>query len=721
MRPFTLLLFFISTLCFANTDKDSKKNTPSTLKEVTVYLSGAQIERTATIQLIKGTTEFLFDRLSPNIQESSIQISGLKSASILSINFGINYLSKQDKSVEVETIQKEMKRLNEDYKSQDNIITGYNEELYLIQQNRALGNTTEVVSLEKLQKFSTYFRTRITEIKQKVQNATTIKSDLNAQVSDLRKQLSELNVDEKVQTGEIKIKLNTEIPADLKLIIKYNVNEAGWFPIYDIKAEKINTPLQLAYKAHVYQNTGNDWNNVKLTLSTSDPNTNNVKPNVDPKYLNFISKYSNYNSNRATKSYNYKYNPLVKTVSGVVTASSDGLPLPGVSIIEKGTSNGVQTDFDGNYSIKTASGKDLQYSFVGMQSETLPIHSSIMNVTMLDDLNALEEVVVTGYSGRNSNSKITGAVSKITMDELLRGQAAGTHISRGSGQPGQTANIIIRGRNSLSGNTEPLYIIDGVPVDQDDFRELSQNEIKEMSVLKNEDATAIYGNRARGGVILISTKEGDFTSNGDFIEEGITNTRFEISKLHSIPTNGDVTVIEIENYEVPATYSYFAAPVLNENIFLTAEIENWEQYNLLPAEANVYFEGSYSGKTTINPQSTTEKLTISLGVDPNVVVKRTQPKDFKKNAFIGSNKIIAKHYEIELKNNKSSAIDLVLFDRIPISQNKDIKIDDIETGTSKYDNKKGILKWTLKLEANVKKTYKFSYSIKYPKNKRVNL
>lgn len=710
MRHITFLLFFISALCFANTDK--KNNTPSTLKEVTVYLSGAQIERIATIKLAKGTTEFVFNKLSPNIQESSIQISGLKSTSILSVNFGINYLSKQDNSQEVEDIQQRIKDVNNKYISQDNIITGYNEELYLIQQNRSLGNTTQVVSLEKLQKFSTYFRTRITEIKEKIQESTSVKSDLSAQISDLKKQLNELNVDEKVQTGEIKIKLNTEIATDLNLIIKYNVSEAGWFPIYDIKAEKINKPLQLAYKAHVYQNTGNDWNNVKLTLSTSDPNTNNVKPNIDPKYLNFISKYSNYNSNRATKSYNYKYNPLVKTVSGVVTSSSDGLPLPGVNVIEKGTSNGVQTDFDGNYTIKTKGGKDLQYAFIGMQSETLPIHSSIMNVTMLEDLNALEEVVITGYSGSTSSSK---RVSD------LQGQVAGVNISTGSGRPGQTASIIIRGRNSLSGNTEPLYIVDGVPISEENIRNINENEIANISVLKEAKATALYGNRGAGGVILISTKEGDFTSNGDFIEEGITNTRFEISKLHSIPTNGDVTVIEIENYEVPATYSYFAAPVLNENVFLTAEIENWEQYNLLPAEANVYFDGSYSGKTNINPQSTTEKLTISLGVDPNVVVKRTQPTDFKKNAFIGSNKIISKQYEIELKNNKSSAIDLVLYDRIPISQNKDIKIDDIETGSSNYDDKKGILKWTLKLNANVKETHKFSYTVKYPKYKRVNL
>ncbi len=240
-------------------------------------------------------------------------------------------------------------------------------------------------------------------------------------------------------------------------------------------------------------------------------------------------------------------------------------------------------------------------------------------------------------------------------------------------------------------------------------------------MLKDAEASSLYGNRGANGIIIINTTKGEFTSNGDAIEQGITNTRFEIKKQYTIPNDGDVTVIEIENYSVPATYAYFAAPVLNENVFLTAKIGNWEQYNLLPAEANVYFEGSYSGKTNINPLATTDSLTISLGVDPNVVVKRTELNDFKKNQYIGSNKIINKAYEIELKNNKQSSIDLVLFDRIPISQNRDIKVEEIETGNSDYNEEKGIMEWKVNLKPNDKNTFKFSYAIKYPKLKRINL
>ncbi len=674
MKNILLLFFIVSTLGFAN-----KKNTSSTIKGVTVYLNGAQITRTTTVSVPVGTTEFVLDNLSPNIQESSIQVSGLKQASVLSINYGINYLTKKNYTKTIDSLQTEKDVLYDKIQIEDQLISGYNEELFIIQNNRKLSSDTETVSLEKVKAFANYYRTRITEINALVYKSEKQKKEYNASILLIQKQLQELNVDDKVQTGEISLKLNSAVTEKLDLIIKYNVTNAGWFPIYDLKAEKIDAPINLQYKAHVYQTTGIDWDDVKLTLSTSDPTTNNLKPDVNTKFLNFISPYSNYQNQRATKSYNYKYNPMVKTISGTITSSSDGLPLPGVNVIEQGTTNGTQTDFDGNYTLRvTGESNNIEYSYVGMQSEVLPIHSSTINVSMQEDTAQLNEVVVVGYGSTR-----------------------------------------IRGNNSVKKEKDPLYIVDGVPMDAKDFNQLDQNSISNINILKDASATSIYGSRAANGVVLVTTKR--TTSNGDFIDEGITNTRFEIQKNYSITSNGDITVIEIDKYSIDATYSYFAAPVINENVFLTAKIGNWEQYNLLPAEANVYFEGSYSGTTNINPYATTDSLTVSLGVDPNVAIKRSQNKDFKKNAFIGSNKIITKNYDIELKNNKPTSIDIVVLDRIPISQNKDIKVDDIETGTSNYDKDKGIMEWKLKLSSNESKKLNFGYTLKYPKYKRINM
>ena len=688
MKNLFTVLLFCTTFTFATNP------IPSSIQKVTVYTNGAQITRTATQELPIGTKQFTLEKLSPYIEESSIQISGLGEASVLSINFGVNYLSKQQTDKKIENLQLQIKALQDEIQFEDGLIAGYKEELSVIQTNRRLGNDNQVVSLEKLQQFASYYRKRITEINTAVYQSEKKKVTLNHSIENMNKQLAEFNAGDEVQTGEITLKLNTVKAQTLHVIIKYNVSNAGWFPVYDLKATKINAPIQLAYKAHVYQTTGNNWKNIKLTLSTGDPNTNNNKLDLQPKYLNFINRYSTYKRNRATKRVTYKYNPFVQTISGIVTDESG--PLPGVNVIIKGTSIGTQTDFDGRYTLKANGGKELQFSFVGMQTETLPIYSSVMNVNLEADNNVLDEVVVTAYGAQKNSTPISTA---------LVGKAQG---------------INIRGISSIKANANLLFVVDGIPVDNSFYTNLNEGDIESVEVLKGASAS-IYGNRGIGGVIAIKTKKNKATSYGDSIEQGITNTRFEIKKEYSIPTDGDITVIEIDNYSVPASYAYVTAPVINENVFLTAKIGNWEQYNLLPGEANVYFEGSYSGKTIINPQAVTDSLTVSLGIDPAIVVKRTQLNNFKKNSFIGNNKFINRAYEIEIKNNKNTAVALTLSDRIPVSQHKDIKVDNIETGTAIYLRKKGLLTWTLQLTANQSKKVGFSYTLKYPKYKRVNL
>src|SRR5690606_24694829 len=336
------LLLFIS---FLTINISFSTNPNSKIENVTVYLSGAQITRTANVKLPIGTTELKFDKLSPYIQEQSIQISGLKNASILSINYGINYISKQNQTEQIETFKNQIKTLQDNIQLEDDLIAGFNEELLIIQTNRNLGSNNQVVSLEKLQQFSKYYRTRITEIKTQIYNSEKNKNNFRMDLSEIQKQLNELNANDKVQTGEIILKLSSSMPTELNLSITYNVTNAGWFPIYDIKANKVNAPLDLVYKAHVYQNTGDNWDNVKLTLSTNNPNINNIKPELNPQYLNFISLYNNYPSHNVTKRYQYTYNPMVKMVSGIITDAS-GSPLPGATVIEKGTTNGVQTDLD---------------------------------------------------------------------------------------------------------------------------------------------------------------------------------------------------------------------------------------------------------------------------------------------------------------------------------------------------------------------------------------
>ncbi|NAS30624.1 mucoidy inhibitor MuiA family protein [Flavobacteriaceae bacterium R38] len=243
---------------------------------------------------------------------------------------------------------------------------------------------------------------------------------------------------------------------------------------------------------------------------------------------------------------------------------------------------------------------------------------------------------------------------------------------------------------------------------------IDQSQIKTIETLKSAAATAIYGSKASSGAVIITTKT-------VIEEENLTSKEFEIKKRYSIPSVNDVTAITINDFEVKANFEYFAAPLLNENVFLTAKLAAWEQFNLLPGEANIYFDGSYAGKTFIDPFQTKKELTISLGIEPNIVVERKQVNDLKSTQFIGNNRIVNKAYELNIKNNQAKNIPLLVMDRIPISQNKEIKIDDIIYNDADYDDKKRLLTWKINISSQETINKSFSYKIKYPKGKRINL
>ncbi len=207
-----------------------------------------------------------------------------------------------------------------------------------------------------------------------------------------------------------------------------------------------------------------------------------------------------------------------KTVTGKVTAASDGLPLPGVNVIVKGTERGDVTDMDGFYSISVAPDETLVFNYLGfVDQEILVGDQTIINVSLKDDTEALEEVVVVGY-GSVKKDDLTGAVSVVDTEEMqkqatndvtqmMQGRVAGVSITT-DGQPGAAPNVRIRGIATfgLGAGAEPLYVVDGVPVDG--IRDINPNDIESVSVLKDASAGAIYGNRAGNGVIIITTKSG---------------------------------------------------------------------------------------------------------------------------------------------------------------------------------------------------------------------
>ncbi|WP_298237049.1 TonB-dependent receptor [uncultured Algibacter sp.] len=221
-------------------------------------------------------------------------------------------------------------------------------------------------------------------------------------------------------------------------------------------------------------------------------------------------------------------------IQGTVSDSSN-MPLAGVNIVEKGTSNGVVSDFDGLYSITVDGEATLVFSYLGFVTKEIRVTtSSTQNVQLEDDLESLDEVVVIGY-GSQLKEELSGSVSsvdvealekvpQVSVDQMLQGRAAGVTVTQNSGQPGGAVSVKIRGVNSINGSTEPLYIIDGVPVSGDSqntsgsgrnisnssspLASINPRDIASMNVLKDASATAIYGSRGANGVVIITTKKG---------------------------------------------------------------------------------------------------------------------------------------------------------------------------------------------------------------------
>jgi len=613
-----ILLILCSISVFANDIR-----TKATPKEVIVYTGGAQVTSDVNVSIPKGTSIVRIIEVSQFINQNTIQLGGLKDVSILSIGFEVIAYPKKAVSDRIKNLQLDISSKQREIAILQNYIKGLEEEESILTSNKNLSSSQQAVTLEKILLHSKHYRERVPVIKTEMYDTNKKIAAINADLSAMQQELQKVKGDSEEQKGEIIVKVdNANEAVMLNLILKYNVLGAGWVPSYEIKAKNSKDALQFVYKAQVFQNTGENWDNIKLTLSTGNPSVNNDKPKVESHYLNFINP--SYATTKETTK-NYSYNPMVKVVSGVVT--ENGSPLPGANVIVKGTNISTQTDFDGRYTIKIENGKELYYSFIGMEDTVLSVYSTTMNVNMKTSSLQLDEVVVMGYARK----------SKIDSDAI--------------------------------------------------------SQVEEIVT----------------------------TGSGDEKEIVLNTVVFKIKKNYSIPSQDTPSMIEIDNFTIPAEFEYFAAPLLNETVFLTAKVKDWSKYDLLPGDASIYSEGSYAGTTFINPYQTDEELIISMGIDTNLVIERKQLNNLKDKSLFGTSRIVTRNYEITLRNNKPIDVIVKVYDRIPISQNKEIKVDTQNVSSAQYDEKTGILFWTIPIMPKQAVKKQLGYEVKYPKNRRVNL
>jgi hypothetical protein len=377
------------------------------------------------------------------------------------------------------------------------------------------------------------------------------------------------------------------------------------------------------------QNTKEEWKNVKLKVSSGNPNLGSVAPKLKTYLLNYYAQPPRYDGN-----------DLSNQIKGRVTDES-GEALPGVSIIIKGTTIGTISDIDGNYSLAIPSGGgELQISYVGYIQKTVPMSTNYMHIVMEEDIRALDEVVVVGYGSQNND-----------ISTILEGRAAGISVRGVASKENKSKNI-------------PLPVVQ---------------------------------------------------------IENTTSVEFEIKTPYTILSENKNTTVEMEHYSLPAEYEYYCVPKVNKDAFLLANISDWEQYNLLEGEANIFFENTFIGKTILDVRYVSDTLNLSLGRDKNISVQREKIKEYTTQKFLGSKTETTRDWKITVKNNKRQPISMLLFDQIPVSTMQEIDVIPEILSGGELDKDTGEVKWKFTLPATQKSEMELKYKVKYPKGKALTV
>jgi uncharacterized protein (TIGR02231 family) len=282
MKELLLLLLMMSSL-LANAQEDK---ITTKIDAVKLSMQGAEIVREKEMTLASGTSRLTFVGLSPKINAQSVQVIATNDVQVLSVVGKINFLARQKESPKINTLRDSIALLNANLQNINDFINAFSVEEAMLKQNLKIGGNANGLQIAELEKSAIFFRSRFREIYKERSALNLEKGKIQREVNRINQQLNELNAGNRY-TSEIEMTLNTKTSKATKIKLRYVVNDAGWSPIYDLKATELDQPINLKYRALAYNNTGIDWKDIKITLSTSDPNASAMQPNLLPWILNF--------------------------------------------------------------------------------------------------------------------------------------------------------------------------------------------------------------------------------------------------------------------------------------------------------------------------------------------------------------------------------------------------------------------------------------------------
>jgi uncharacterized protein (TIGR02231 family) len=548
----------LGTFLLAN----EKELIKSTLNEATVYSQGAQLHHKASYTIKAGITEISIEGISSYIDPKSLQVKATGNVVIIDSKYTLFYPQPEVKANEgiPAKIVKEMAQLTDslellgfDLKEIQDEIAIYKAAQNIISMNGAVRGSGKVNdSINLLKQTVEYYTNKMNEINKKLLALEKKKKDKEKVQQRLQVRYDNLQ-NYQNQTYDAKkyapiprvvITLSAAEAASGKIAFSYLVSQAGWVPLYDIRSDSQTGKISLTYKAQVFQNSGVDWDNIKLNISTNNPYANKTKPELNPWYIDY---------------YAYKRKMELEEIS---VRGARAIP---------------QAAFNQGFMLDDAKDKNL---------EEKPALGADQFTTVVHQLIAAE---------------------------------------------------------------------------------------------------------------------------------------FKIDLPYSIKSNNEKNLVLIKNSDLNTTFKYYSVPKVDPGVYLVAQMTKLDELQLVPASANIFFDGSYIGETYLDPTSMDDTLNLSLGKDPNIVVKRTLLKQKSKDKVVQDKRERTFSYQIEVQNNKSSAIQLIIQDQVPMTTNNDITIELLEKDSARELPGNGILEWEYKLKPGENKKLEFSFKVKHPKDQQINL
>ncbi|ERJ60790.1 mucoidy inhibitor MuiA family protein [Sphingobacterium paucimobilis] len=527
------LIFCISLLGLILPSKAQQKlSAIAEVKEVTVYANGAQVQNRVLVNLPAGSSDLIINNVASDLDEGNVQISGPDQVSVLSIA----KTRAEDvpiSNVKYQRLKDSLDLLIADREVVGNKLDAAKGALQILKNDNLLGGGNGKIDVADLSKLVDYYQMKSVNLNRDI-------SSLNKEMGVLDKKIAQMQMDLRTYIGnggQLKLQLVSNRGGNVTLDIRYMTYAASWQAYYDLKAVSVSAPLKMLYKASVSQNTGVNWQNAKLILSTGNPTMGGTAP-----------------------------------------------------------------------------------------------------------------VLSTSY-----------AVIRNLDEELF-------------------SNLSVQNR--------------------------AQNKIQSLSA-KSIRAEVSMDSKALEEVAIATTS----------MVENQLSTTFDIEVPYTILSNGQPHSVTLKEFSQPAIYKYYAVPKLDKDAFLMAEITDFQKLNLIPGEANISFENMFVGKSYINPNITTDTLNLSLGRDHGISIKRERIMDQKSTQISGSWKRQIFTYEIKVRNNKSSEVDILLKDQYPISTDKSIEVELLEAKSAQVNAETGIATWTVRLKPNETQTYRISYMVKSPKDK----